>query len=304
MNQTVKRVLKIAGLALGAAALTGAAYGGVQVSQFDSSMDKVYDVPVPPIALSTDAVVLGRGKHLVESVAPCATSLCHGHDLGGGKPIDIGPIGTFSGPNITGANVGAAYSDGELARLIRHGLKKDGRSVRFMPAQDFAWLPDSDVTAIVSYIRSVAPVDRPNEATVVKTLGKVLDRRDQFILDVARRIDHAKREAVPEPAPTAAYGAFVTRLCTGCHGEHLSGGHLPGAPPSIPIPLNITPDATGLKEWTFEDFDKLMRKAIRKSGKPLDPFMPVESWRNFDDVEMHAIWAYLRTLPPTPFGGR
>ena len=31
MNQTVKRVLKIAGLALGAAALTGAAYGGVQM---------------------------------------------------------------------------------------------------------------------------------------------------------------------------------------------------------------------------------------------------------------------------------
>jgi hypothetical protein len=304
MNQTIKRVLKIAGLALGAVALTGAAYGGVQVSQFDTSMDKVYDVPASPIALSTDAAVIARGKHLVESVAPCATSLCHGGDLGGGKPIDIGPIGTFSGPNVTGANVGAAYSDGELARLIRHGVKKDGRSVRFMPAQDFAWLPDADVTAIVSYIRSVPPVDRPNEATVVKTLGKVLDRRDQFILDVARRIDHTKRETVPEPAPTAAYGAFVTRLCMGCHGEHLSGGHLPGAPPSIPIPLNITPDTTGLKDWTFEDFDKVMRKAIRKSGKPLDPFMPVEAWRNFDDVEMHAIWAYLRTLPPMPFGGR
>jgi hypothetical protein len=304
MNPTIKRVLKIAGLAFGAVALTGAAYGGVQVSQFDTSMDKVYDVPASPIALSTDAAVIARGKHLVESVAPCATSLCHGRDLGGGKPIDIGPIGTFSGPNITGANVGSAYSDGELARLIRHGLKKDGRSVRFMPAQDFAWLPDADVTAIVSYVRSVPPVDRPNEATVVKTLGKVLDRRDQFILDVARRIDHTKRETVPEPAPTAAYGAFVARLCMGCHGERLSGGHLPGAPPSIPIPLNITPDATGLKDWTFEDFDKLMRKAIRKSGKPLDPFMPVEAWRNFDDVEMHAIWAYLRTLPPMPFGGR
>jgi len=304
MNPTVKRVLKIAGLVGAAAVFSGAAYGGVQVSQFDASMNKAYDVPLPAITLSTDAAVLARGKHLVESTTACAASGCHGADLGGGKPIVIGPIGTFAGPNITRANLGAAYSDGELARLIGHGIKSDGHSVRFMPAQDFAWLPDSDVSAIVSYPRSAPPVDRPSEPTVVGTLGKILDRRDQFILDVARRIDHTKREVVPDPAPTAAYGAFVARLCTGCHGENLSGGHIPGTPPSIPIPRNLTPDSTGLKDWTFDDFDKLMRKAIRKDGKPLDPFMPVESWRNFDDLEMHAVWEYLHTLPPRPFGGR
>jgi hypothetical protein len=47
-----------------------------------------------------------------------------------------------------------------------------------------------------------------------------------------------------------------------------------------------------------------MRKAQRKNGKPLNPFMPVENWKNFDDTEMHALWAYLQTLPPRPFGGR
>jgi Cytochrome C oxidase, cbb3-type, subunit III len=304
MNPILKRALKLAGVAVGALVLSGAAYGGVQASRFDASMDKVYDVPLPTVARSTDAAILARGKHLVESAAPCAVTSCHGRDLGGGKPIAIGPVGTFAGPNITGANLGAAYSDGELARLIQHGLKRDGRSVRFMPAQDFAWLPDSDVTAIVSYLRTVPPVDRPNEPTVVKPLGKVLDRRNEFTLDVARRIDHAKREIVPQPAPTAEYGAFVTRLCIGCHGEHLSGGHIPGAPPSIPIPLNLTPDATGIKDWTFDDFDRLMRQAIRKEGKPLDAFMPVEAWRNFDPIEMQAIWAYLRALAPTPFGNR
>ena len=304
MNSNVERALKVVGLAVGALALGGAAYGGVQVSQFDASMDKVYDVPVPSIVLSTDATVIARGKHLVESAAACAASSCHGRDLGGGKPIVMGPVGTFSAPNITGANLGAAYSDGQLARLITHGVKSDGRSVRFMPVQDFSWFPDSDVTAIISYLRTVPPVDRPNEPTVVKTLGKVLDRRNAFPLDIARRLENAKPEIVPEPAPTAAYGAFVTRLCTGCHGEGLSGGPLPGAPPSIPTPLNLTPDATGLKDWTFEDFDRVMRQAVRKNGKPLNPFMPLESWLKIDDVEMHAMWAYLRTLPPAPFGGR
>jgi hypothetical protein len=173
-----------------------------------------------------------------------------------------------------------------------------------MPAQEISWLPQEDVVAVVPYLRSLPPVDRANQPMVVKALGKILDRQDKFVFDVARRIDHSKAENPPAPAPTAAYGAFMSRLCTGCHGEHLSGGPLPGAPPSIPTPLNLTPDESGLKDWTFEDFDKLMRTGARKNGKQLDPFLPVECWRNFDDVEMQALWAYLRTLAPAPFGGR
>jgi hypothetical protein len=304
MNPTAKRALKMAGLVAVATGGMGAAWGGYQVSQFDASMDKIYDVPVPQVARSTDAAVIARGKHLVESIAGCATVHCHGHDMGGGEPIVMGPLGTLVGPNVTTANLGAAYSDGEIARLIKHGVKKDGRSLRFMPAQDISWMPDSDVAAIVSYMRVAPPVDRPNQPTVIGTLGKVLDRRDKFVIDVARRIDHATSESPPRPEPTAAYGAFVTRLCTGCHGEHLSGGPIPGAPPSLPIPLNLTPDATGLEDWTFDDFEKVMRKAVRKNGKALDPFMPIEAWQNFDDTEMHAVWAHLRSVPAAPFGGR
>jgi hypothetical protein len=304
MKRIVKRVSLTVGLLLLVGITAGALYVYVQCSRFDASVDKVYDIPIRAVARSTDSAVIARGKHLVESVAGCAAKPCHSADLGGGTPIDVGPLGVLVGPNITSANLGAAYSDGQIARLIKHGVKVDGRSVRFMPAQDISWLPDSDVSAIVSYLRTVSPVDRPNNATVIKTLGKVLDRADQIVFDVARRIDHAKSEEVPAPAPTAQYGIFLSRLCTGCHGDHLSGGRIPGSPSSIPTPLNITPDATGLQQWTFDDFEKVLRQAIRRNGKALDPFMPVEEWRNFDDVEIHALWAYLRTLPPMPFGNR
>ena len=94
------------------------------------------------------------------------------------------------------------------------------------------------------------------------------------------------------------------RLCSGCHGEHLSGGRIPGTPDSIPVPLNLTPDHTGLSGWSFADFDKLMRTGVRRNGKQLDPFMPVNSWKNLDDTEMHALWAFLQTVPPTPLGQR
>jgi mono/diheme cytochrome c family protein len=298
------RVLKVIGIVLGVVVLVGGIFVYTQCSAFDASMAKVYDVPVPNLARSTDAAVITRGKHLVESVGGCASALCHGQDLGGGKPIVMGPLGTVSGPNITPDALGAAYSDGEFARIIRHGIKKDGCSVRMMPSQDLTWLPDSDIVAIVSYLRTVAPGDRPNGPVKIGVLGKVLDRQDKVIFDVARRIDHTKKEDAPAPEPTARYGVFMGRLCSGCHGEHLSGGRIPGTPSSIPTPLNLTPDATGLAGWTYADFDKLMKQGIRKNGKTLDPFMPIEAWKNFDDTEEHALWAYLQTLPPAPFGGR
>lgn len=304
MRKLVVRTLKVVGILLALLALGGGSYAYMQCSAFDASMEKVYEIPVPNLSRSTDPALIARGDHLVHSLAGCGVADCHGADLGGGHVVDIGPVGKLAAPNITGAGLGAGYSDGELARIVRHGIKKDGRSVRLMPAQDLTWLPDSDVVAIVSYLRTVPDVDRPNGATVVGTLGKVLDRQGKFPWDVARMIDHTKVESAPAPEPTAAYGSYVGRLCRGCHGDHASGGPIPGAPPSLPVPLNLTPDATGLGDWTYADFDKLMKTGVRKSGRKLDPFMPVDSWKNLDDTEMHALWAYLRTLPPTPFGNR
>jgi hypothetical protein len=300
----LKRVAVWGGGVLGLAVAGVGLFAYVSCSRFDASLDKVYGVALPAIARSTNAAIIARGDHLAHSVAGCALDACHGRDLSGGQITAMGPLGTLAAPNITPANLGAAYSDGELARLIKHGIKKDGRSVRFMPVQDIAWLPDSDVTALVSYVRTVAPSDKPNEATVVGPLGKILDRQDKFVWDVARHIDHARVESVPAPAPTAAYGAFVARLCSGCHGEHFSGGPLPGAPAKFAVPLNLTPHATGLRDWSFEDFRHTMTTGIRKNGKPLDALMPVDGWRNFDESEMRGLWEYLRTLPATPFGQR
>ncbi len=304
MNRTVKKVLGIIAGAVGLAAVGAAVFVGVQVARFNSSMDKVYELPLPKITRSTDAAVLERGRHLAESIAPCLNSDCHGADLGGGKVLDIGPLGTFSAPNISQAGLGAAYSDGELFRLLRHGVKKDGRSVRFMPAQEFGWLSDADITAMISYLRTLPPAPKPNGPLRLGLLAKVLDRHDMIVLDVARRVDHDHPELAPAPEPTPAYGKYMAKLCSGCHGDHLSGGPIPGAPPEFPVPLNLTPDATGLKGWAYEDFDRLLTQGLRKNGKKLDPFMPISAYGKFDETEKKALFSYLQTLPPRAFGGR
>ena len=300
----VRKVLIWLGAVLGIALLLGAGYVGIETSAYSRSMAKVYSIPLPSIERSTDTLVIARGRHLAESVAGCAGADCHGIDLGGGNTIDAGPVGRVTAPNITAGGAGGEYSDAEIARLILHGVRRDGTSVRFMPAQDLAWLPDADVAAIVSYVRSMPAVQKPNGPFEIGLLGKVLDRHDLFVVDVARRIDHEHRPSAPAPAPTAAYGEFLAHSCAGCHGEHLSGGRMPGAPASMAIPLNLTPDATGLQGWTFKDFERVLATGTRKDGRKLDPLMPFAEIAKMDETEKRAIWAYLQSQPPLPFGSR
>jgi hypothetical protein len=304
MGKWIKRVAKV----LGAVVLLGggglAIFAYTQTSAYDASMNKVYDVPPLALVRSTDPAAIARGDHLTHAFAACAIKDCHGGDFGGGKATEMGPIGTLAPPNVT--NILPAYTDGELARLIRHGIKKDGRSVCFMPVDEINWLPDSDIVAIISYLRTVPPVDRANAGTtVMKTLGKVLDRKGDIPADIARRIDHTHVATFDgPPTPTAEYGKLIGRACLGCHGAKLSGGRIPGTPKKIPAVANITPDATGLAGYTYDDFDKEIQTAIKKNGQPMDPFMPVEALRGMNDLEKHALFAYLQSVPPVPYGNR
>src|SRR5262245_30863835 len=97
--------LKRIGIGLGVVILLVAVIGGgyvyAKTSAFDSSMSKVYSVAPLKIERSTDPVVLARGKHLVEAVMPCSIGDCHGGDFGGGKLMEMGPLGSFQGPNIS-----------------------------------------------------------------------------------------------------------------------------------------------------------------------------------------------------------
>jgi len=304
----VKRIVIKVALGLVALLLLLAAGGGVfvwtQVSAFDQSMAKVYDVPLREIPKAEGPEALARGKHLVESMGACAAADCHGTSLAGGNTINAGPLGTVTAPNITSAGLGGVYTDAELVRLIEHGIKKSGTSLRFMAAYELNWFPDEDLAAIVAYIRSVPPVTKANGPLEIAALGKVLDRQGMFTFDVARKIDHSKIEKAPPPAPTAAYGKFIAKGCLTCHGETYGGGPIPGAPPEFAVPVNLTPHETGLPGYKYEEFTKLLDTGVRRNGKKLDPFMPLVNLAAMNEVERRALFEFLLTLPPKPFGSR
>jgi mono/diheme cytochrome c family protein len=210
--------------------VAGAGFVAYQASAFDRSTARVYEVAPLNVRASSDPAVIARGRHLV-AVGGCG--VCHGADLGGKPGDDMGPLGSMPGSNITPGKggVGGRYSDVQLANVIRHGIKASGKSLLFMPSQDMSWWPDDDLTALVSYLRTVPPVDRSMPAGHIGVVGKVLDRVGVIPLDAARRIDHhaAVQRSLP-PTATAEYGAKLARTCVGCHGEHFSGGQIPGAP--------------------------------------------------------------------------
>jgi hypothetical protein len=64
---------------------------------------------------------------------------------------------------------------------------------------------------------------------------------------------------------------------------------------------NLTPHASGIGEWSFEQFKNVLTKGKFKgmdNGRPIMPPMPWENFRHMEDADMRAIWAYLRSLPP------
>ena len=298
-----KKVLVGLALLLGVALLCGAGFAGYQAVAYDRSMSKVYAVPLPKAQLSQDPAVLERGKHLAESIGGCLD--CHGADLGGKLMADMGPIGTVYTPNVSAGGALAKYSDGELLRLLRDGIKRDGTSLLFMPSGDFRWWPEADLVAVASFVRSLPAVKRASMPSHVGVLGKVLDRFDMIPIDVARRIDHsAPPELAPTPAPTAEYGRFIAKLCQGCHGPSLSGGPIPGAPPEMPVPTNLTPHANGLAKYTEAQFYATISTGVRPDGSKLDPMMPVATLAAMNEIEKKALWLHLRSVPAKAFGGR
>ncbi|GAB3549488.1 c-type cytochrome [Spirosoma fluminis] len=72
-------------------------------------------------------------------------------------------------------------------------------------------------------------------------------------------------------------------------------------PWGVSFAANLTPDATGIGNWSFEQFTNAMRKGKFKgldNSRPLLPPMPWPNYTNMTDADMKAVFAYLKSLRP------
>lgn len=116
----------------------------------------------------------------------------------------------------------------------------------------------------------------------------------------------------PSPAPAASsFSAeliergrqvFAAGDCAVCHttekGIPNIGGRALETPFGPVYSTNLTPDReTGLGLWSFEAFDRAMRRGISRDGKNLYAAFPYTAFAKITPDDMFALYGYLQTLP-------
>jgi len=286
-------------IALGAVGLVLVA-GAATFGLTEARMARKYTVPDHPITPRTDSAGLALGARLTK-VRGCVD--CHGANLAGDILIDDPMVGRLSTPNLTLGGRGAELEPRDWERAVRHAVRRDGSPLRIMPAHEFTTIADDDLGAIVGYIRSVAPVVKQQPDPRVGPIIRALFLAGQVQLVPAELIDHARpHEAHVEPEVTPKYGKYLAIGCTGCHGPTLSGGKVPGAPPEWKPAANITPE--GIGRYSEQDFMGILRTGKRPDGSAVDSAMPWRLTKEMTDVEIKAVFAYLKTVPAKAYGNR
>lgn len=297
------RVARMVGrVSLGVIALVGI-LAGVVYAKTESAIHQTMRVRGEDMVIPTDADSVARGERLA-TTSGCLE--CHGSNGAGRMFLNAMPVVEVRTPNLTPAGPTARWSGRDWARAVRHGVRPDGSVLLFMPCRDYRFLGDADLGAIVAYLKTLPPVRHDAGRTRVGPVGRVLYLKGDLPLITAELIDHdAPVPATPTPGPTAEYGAYLAHACTGCHGEHFSGGPIPGVPPDWPPSANLTPDPSGLRDATEAQFVATLTTGARRRGGTIDSMqMPWRQLARLTEDERHALWLYLRTLPARPAGGR
>lgn len=299
------RLLKFIAVCLVAlAALAGAAFAAA-VWLGERKLERQVEIRVVPVAFAKDPAALKLGKYLFDSRG-CGE--CHGGD-GRGRVMIDDPNGLYvKTPNITAGAGGvvAGYTEADWVRAIRHGVSPKGHALLVMPGEDYNRLNDADFVALVAYARSLPPMAGEAAEIRMPALVKALYGAG-LIRDASERIDHK----LPPPAPIAVaasveHGAYVISMCIGCHGPALSGGRIPGTPSDWPPAANLTPGEGGVmpRYDSAEKFVSMMRTGKRPDGTEVSKVMPFGSTRNLNEVDLDAMYAYLRTVPARKAGER
>jgi len=134
-------------------------------------------------------------------------------------------------------------------------------------------------------------------------------------IDAGQPADAADEvDAGPDPADRGAYIVGAVAVCGDCHTPRLKTGapdltRLLGGNPAfadilpevdgmglVPTP-NLTPDETGLGDWTDVEIKEAFLNGVDRDGEPLFAIMPYYVLHNMSEEDADAIVAYLRSIP-------
>lgn len=103
---------------------------------------------------------------------------------------------------------------------------------------------------------------------------------------------HPADEKIP-PVPAGVIGPQQWGAITNHHLTAWAG------PWGVSYAPNLTPDASGTKDWTADLFIKTLRSGKHLgAGRPILPPMPWFNYAKMSDDDLRAVFAYIQSLPP------
>jgi mono/diheme cytochrome c family protein len=263
--------------------------------------------------------LVAKGKYIFAAAAGCG---CHtepknaepGKGLNAGGRRYDGPFGTVYSSNITPdrqTGIGE-WTDEQIITATRLGRRPNGeRLLPVHPYPVFNGMAETDLRALVAYLRSVPPVNRPKQPR------KITVPLFESVFLPAWLAAFAPRETPPAVAPASGLprGEYLVRAvghCGECHtprgvtmatdnSRFLAG--TPKGPDGDPVP-NLTPDKdTGLT-WSVEEIADYLGTGNKPDGDVAGGLMGEAlegssvGLRDLTKEDRLAIARYLKSLPP------
>lgn len=256
-----------------------------------------------------------RGKQLSAMLCNDCHLNSNTGKLTGREMAEVSQFGRVYSRNITNDpehGIGK-MTDGQLAFLLRTGIRPDGRFLPIMAK--LQKMSDEDLQSVIAFLRS-------DNEWVKADATENIDSKYSFLTKVLTTVKLIQPmpfyKSVSEPDTTnqVKWGEYVSLYrveCYTCHSADFTtddfihpekskrffgGGNKFEMPDgSIIHSMNLTMDEeTGIGRWTEEEFVKAVKTGIVPNGQPaVRP--PMKPYAYLTDGEAKAIYAYLKTIP-------
>jgi cytochrome c553 len=277
------KALKILGwTAAGIVLLVLAGVASIYIATW-RKLDRKHNVPLGTVAKASVAPDTAEGRRLAILVG-CLEG-CHGK-AGGGMLLEQKGVFRLGAPALH--NVLREYSDPELVRLLRYGVKRDGRTALLMPAGSFYPMSDADLASITAALRALppptgTPQSRLRDLSLVARTGLALGKFPSSVSEVDRTLPRLGDQPRTTALERGRYLASIS--CTECHGLDFEGETFEGSP-SLRI----------LAGYNLDQFKHLLRTGEPVGGRELGLMRQVarDAFVHFRDDELVDIYTYLR----------
>lgn len=219
--------------------------------------------------------------------------------LAGGRLFDLGPGGKVYTANITQdveTGIGG-WTDEQIKTAIRTGQRPSGRIlVPVMPYRSFNSMADTDLEALVAYLRTIPGIKNKVPEPTFSTEGMQPLPFTQGII-------------TPDATDKTARGEYLLKTITGCTDCHtpldpatgapmmdryLAGGQPYVGPWGTVYGGNITPDVeTGIGSWSEQEIKVAFLTGVNKQGRRLI-LMPWFAYSALSNDDADALAYYLK----------